>query len=222
MTQAFAEQMEQARDLRTQLTGLEQGDEREMLFQEWSPGRKMIKLWSLIDGQEIVIPKYMVLPALNKKQPNGKYVFTAKQEDAPAFKNGNVRCFLAEGSPERESGLLDEAGLSHLPLCPADGLRSGYSKRIHAQNRHRQSWETLQDHIKEHEREEAREEQRKQTAAMLSLAGSREEPAVIPTGTVSFQPYDVTNSATVEFVCDCGFVAKSQFGLDAHKRSHKE
>lgn len=172
----FAEQEQIRRDLRAQLQGMDREDTQTMEFIEWSPGRKYQKLWSMQDGMEITIPKYMVAGALSKFR-NGKPLFTAFQAEAPAFKEGNVRCFLAEGSPERESGLLAEAGLDHLEPCPAVHLRSAYSKRVHAQNRHRLSWETLREHRQEHEREEARDEQRKQTAAMLQLAGSRaEEP----------------------------------------------
>jgi hypothetical protein len=175
---AFAEQQQQTRDLRAQLADIAADDrgDQTMQFIEWSPGRKYQTLWSLQDGMEIRIPKYMVMGALMKRR-NGRFLFTANQDEAPKFKEGAVRCFLAEGSPERESGLLAEAGLDHLEPCPAVHLRSAYSKRVHAQNRHRLSWETLREHRQEHEREETREEQRKQTAAMLQLAGSRAEPS---------------------------------------------
>ena len=178
MTNAFAEQMQQARDLRTQLTGLERDDESEIQFTEWSPGRKMVRLWSVSDGTEILIPRYMVMPALTKRLPDGRYAFTANKEDAPTFKDGNVKCFLAEGSPERESGLLAAAGLDHLPSCPAKTLRSVYSKRTHAKNRHSQSWLTLQEHLNEERYETEREERRQQLEATLAIAGR----AVNPTG----------------------------------------
>mgnify|MGYP001562137097 CR=1 FL=1 len=171
MTNAFAEQMEQARDLRLELTGLERGDEKEFLFQEWSPGRTMVKLWSLIDGEEITIPKYMVGPALMKRQRGGGYVFTSDPAKAPAFREGHVRCFLAEGSSERDSGLLEAAGLDHLPACPAIHLRSAYSKRIHGDNRHPQSSGALKEYLALKERTEDREDRRRQLEATLALAG---------------------------------------------------
>lgn len=171
----FAEQQQHARDLRAQLTelGKEEANDTEMEFIEWSPGRKMQKLWSMQDGMEINIPRYMVAGAIVKRLPDGRYAFTAYQEEAPKFKDGNVACFLAANSPERDSGLLEAAGLDHLPTCPAEHLRSGYSKRTHAENRHGQSWAILQDYIKDQEREETRTEQRRQTDAMLELAGKK-------------------------------------------------
>lgn len=178
---AFAEQQQQQRDLRAQLADIAADDrgDQTMQFIEWSPGRKYQTLWSMQDGMEIRIPRYMVMGALMKRR-NGKFLFTANQAEAPTFREGNVKCFLAEGSPERESGLLAEAGLDHLEPCPAVHLRSAYSKRVHAQNRHRLSWETLKEHRQEHEREESRQDQRKQTAAMLALAGQREESGEAP------------------------------------------
>ena len=169
--QAFAESMQQARDLRNQLNEIERDDEQTVQFTEWSPGRRMVKLWSLVDGGEIEIPRYMVLGAITKRQANGNYVFTANKDEAPKFRDGSVKCFLAEGSTERETGLLEEAGLNHLAPCPANKLRSTYSKRIHAMNRHPQSWAPLQEFVTTQEREESRDEQRKQTAAILELAG---------------------------------------------------
>lgn len=180
-TNAFAEQQQQARDLRTQLQGLAQEDmgNQVMQFTEWSPGRKMQKLWSMQDGQEINIPSYMVMGAITKRLTDGRYAFTANQTEAPVFREGNVRCFLAADSPEREAGLLSEAGLDHLSPCPAKGLRSDYSKEQHAKNRHKQSWETLQTFINRKETREWRQQAQAQTAATLELAraaAGRAEP----------------------------------------------
>ena len=186
MTNAFAEQQQLARDLRTQLAGLDKDDEQQMQFIEWSPGRKTVKLWSMSDGTEISIPRYMVLGAITKYLKDGRYAFTAHPHacecgkctpdvQAPIFRKGNVRCFLADDSPERTAGLLERAGLDHLEPCPAKELRSTYSKRIHAQNRHKQSWETLQDHIGTQRDQEYRDEQHKQTEAMMALAGAAAE-----------------------------------------------
>ena len=174
MTNTFAEQAQRARDLRAQLTEIGAGDrgDQEMQFIEWSPGRKLVKLWSMHDGQEITIPQYMVMGAITKRLPDGRFAFTAHQNEAPAFKDGEISCFLAANSPERDSGLLEAAGLSHLPPCPAEHLRSNYSKRIHAFNRHRQAWESLQDHVATQEREMERGERRQQTDAMLQMAGN--------------------------------------------------
>lgn len=157
-------------------------NDQEFLFQELSPGRKMQKLYSMADGIEIVIPRYMVMSAISKRLPDGRFAFTAHPHNchcarqctsdmwAPMFTDGEVRCFLAAASTERDSGLLESAGLAHLSPCKAEHLRSNYSKRLHAQNRHRQSWAILQDFLQTQERAEARAEQREQASAMIQLA----------------------------------------------------
>lgn len=209
MTNTFAEQAQRARDLRAQLTEIGAGDrgDQEMQFIEWSPGRKLVKLWSMQDGQEITIPQYMVMGAITKRLPDGRFAFTAHQNEAPAFKDGEVPCFLAANSPERTSGLLEAAGLSHLPPCPAEHLRSNYSKRIHAFNRHRQAWESLQDHVATQEREMERGERRQQTDAMLQMAGSKTTTAV-------------AEKPATHLCEECSKYFKTPLALAGHKRSH--
>jgi hypothetical protein len=173
MTANYAQQAQSRRDLRTQLSGLDNSDSKEILFEEWSPGRTMMTLWSTIDGMEITIPRYMVDNALKKPHPTtpGKFLFTAFKEQAPEFRGGTVKCFLAEGSPERETGLLSGAGLDHLVPCKATELRSPYSKEQHAKNRHPSSWSSFQHYVETKQREETRDDQRKQTEAMMAMAG---------------------------------------------------
>jgi hypothetical protein len=175
MTNTYAEQQQRARDLRTQLAevGASERNDQEMLFQEWSPGRTLVTLWSMEDGTEITIPQYMVASAIQKRMADGRFRFTAYKDQAPEFKAGTVRCFLAEDSPERTSGLLEEAGLDHLPVCAAKNLRSGFSKRRHGQNRHSDSWNALQEHIGDKRREVEQTDRRNEMAAIRDLAGAR-------------------------------------------------
>lgn len=202
--QHVAEHLQQARDLRTQLRDLEAGDSQEMLFQEWSPGRTLVKLWSMENGEEIEIPRYMAAAALLKPMANGKYRFTTRQEEAPKFREGSVRCFLAGGSEERESGLLDAAGLDNIAFCPAEHLRTRLSKRVHAEHRHPQSWATLQEYLEDQAKLEERADRKQQTAAMMQLA-NRDAPQ------------------TSNLTCDeCGQVCGSLAGLKAHQRSHEK
>lgn len=207
---------EAARDLRTQLSELSREDEPTVLFQEWSPGRKLVSLWSMQDGQEIRIPQYMVGPAIMKRA-NGQWLFTAQKELAPAVQEGRVPCFLAANSPERESGLLAQAGLDHLQPCLAQHLRSNYSKRTHAENRHKQSWAILQDYLAEQAENEAKADRRQQTEAMLAMA---EQAGVSVRGAKAAKaPKEPVEST--EFICDeCGKACASAFGLKAHQRSH--
>jgi len=222
--QRIAEQLEQARDLRGQLRDLEAGDSQEMLFQEWSPGRTLVKLWSMENGEEIEIPRYMAAAALLKRMRGGKYRFTTRQEEAPRFREGNVRCFLAEDSEERVSGLLEEAGLDSIAPCPAEHLRTRLSKRTHAEHRHPQSWATLQEFIEDKEREEERADRKQQTAAIMQLAGQR---ALAETSGFSqvdvVSPNSVTTTASTGFACDeCDAVLPTAKGLQGHKRFKHE
>lgn len=174
---AFAENAQRQRDLRLQLAELGSADrsDTEMQFIEWSPGRKMQRLWSMEDGTHIDIPRYMVAAAITKRLANGQFRFTANQADAPPIKEGDIRCFLADDSPERTSGLLDQAGLGHLPACPMKALRSEFSKEQHGEHRHVASWKALLSFKERQEREKDREERRQETAAMLAMAGQASE-----------------------------------------------
>jgi hypothetical protein len=168
MTNQIAEEIEQARDLRSQLSGLGSGDEQQIQFEVSSPGRRRVHLWSMVDGVEIVIPKYMAASALSKRDPrsaNG-YLFTSRQTMAPPVKLGTLPCFLHPDAPE--AAILQDAGV--VGFCPANALASNYSRRIHAQNRHRQQWEMYQDYINTQERQADRARQDKQMEAMMSLA----------------------------------------------------
>lgn len=211
----YAETQQRARDLRAQLaelSGEDKGDQ-EMLFQEWSPGRKMQRLWSMLDGMEISIPRYMVMGAITKRLPDGRFAFTANKDEAPVFKEGNVRCFLAEDSPERKSGLLEAAGLDHLPACPARGLRSAFSKKLHGEHRHSDSWRALEDYRSQLAAEQDREERQKQVDAMLQLAGSKAPEPRVKTIEIEREPV----------VCDeCGGTFKTPLALAGHKRSHQK
>ena len=127
-------QAEAQRDLRSQINDLGSQEMSEIQITEWSPGRQLISLWNTITGEEIKIPQYMVMNALNKTKRGGGYLFTANSENAPKVKEGQVACFLAEHSSERESGLLAEAGLDMIEPCLAEHLGSNFSKRVHATN----------------------------------------------------------------------------------------
>lgn len=188
MTSSYAQQAQARRDLRLQVENLDREDQREMEFIEWSPGRKTQVLYSMQDGMKIEVPQYMVMGAISKRMDDGRFAFTSHPHDcdcgtcgladrAPAFKEGTMKCFLAEGSPERESGLLAEAGLDHLAHCKAVGLRSEFARIRHGQGVHPQSWAILQTHKETAERAESRAEQRKTTDAMLKMAASQSEKA---------------------------------------------
>ena len=93
--QKLMERLEEARDLRGQLSGLTMEDQPEIIFQEFSPGRRMVLLWSTETGEEVTIPKYMGESFLAKRRADGKgYRFTAHADQAPPVKRGTVKCFM--------------------------------------------------------------------------------------------------------------------------------
>ena len=200
MTNA-AERVQDIRDLRDQITGLQREDQQEMIFRDTSPRRSLIQVWSMQNGEPISIPRKMLENTLKKRLDDGRYAFTARQEEAPVYRKGTLKCFLHPESPERV--ILNEIGLSGIS-CPASQIANAHSKRIHAQHRHKQEWEAYQDYIDSQEREEDREQRRQQLDATLAIAGR----AVSATDAV--------------VTCDeCGFEAKSLFGLKAHQRKHE-
>jgi len=169
-TQTYVEQLEQRRDLRRDMSGLGREEEQEILFQEWSPGRTIVSLWSTETGEEIVIPRYMADAAISLPRADGKgYRFTSHKDKAPTLKENSVHCFMHPEAPERE--LVVALGITK--TCPAAKLASNYSKRVHAQHRHKAEWGMYQEHVSEERDTEWRKQQQETTEAMLALAGSK-------------------------------------------------
>jgi len=170
-TQPFVERLEEKRDLRQQLSELDREDESGILFQEWSPGRTMVSLWSTETGEEIVIPRYMADAAITTPREDGQgYRFTSKRESAPAFVQGNVKCFLHPDSDERKSGLLKAAGLEGTRPCNSAHHPSRYAMEEVARSKHKKQWAALQAYQSEARAQGDRERQQKQVDATLELA----------------------------------------------------
>ena len=205
--QRFIETAEAQRDLRVQLQGVGQEDEQEIQFIEWSPGRRMVTIWNMQSGEEVTLPRYQAVSALNTPNPRGGWMWTSHQEQAPPQRVNNVKCFLHPESPER--ALLDEIGITQ--VCMTGHLANQSAKRQHAK-RHASSWEQYQEEVSRREKAAAQDAQAQQTAAIMALAGQRaEKPA---TGPREIDP-------ATAIACDadgCEYVAKNAFGLSAHKR----
>lgn len=165
-----AEQLSRSRDLKVQLRELNNESEQEIVFRETSAPKRRVRLYSRMDGEPLDIPAALAEKALEKTLPDGSFMFTPNPDDAPAYHQGDVKCFLHEESTERMSGVLDQVGLAGI-TCPAANLASVYSKRIHAQHRHRQQWEAYQEAIAAAENREWKERQEQQLQATLALAG---------------------------------------------------
>ena len=187
VTERRAERAEDARDLRRQITGLERGDEQEIVFRENSPQRRKLTLYSMTDGEPIEIPAYMLNNVLAKVQENGEPRFTARKDRAPQYQQGKVKCFLHTESPERF--LLDEIGLGNI-TCPAGKLANQHSRRMHALHRHKEEWAALQEYVAEQKEKDALERQEKQLDATLSLARQAAAPVAVAEVTPRIQVFE--------------------------------
>lgn len=180
--QDVAERAQQKRDLKAQLSGLERQDQREIVFEETTPPRQKYTIYSMVNGEPISIPIALLDRTLDKRLPNGDFMFTAIQSDAPEYKLGTVKCFLHIESPERE--ILEKIGLSGT-ICTAGHLANAHSRRIHGMHRHSQEWAAFQEHLTTTaaEKSEARQEaQLEATIAMARLAAGPAEPeSPVPT-----------------------------------------
>ena len=160
------ETAQRARDLRAELGTL--ADEPEIVFKESSPRKRMATIYSMVDGEPLPVNMVNIERVLDKRLPDGGYMFTAKKEEAPEYKLGDVKCFLHLDSPER--AVLREIGLAGA-YCPAAHLANSHSKRIHAQHRHSQEWAAYQEYVKEQKEREQIERQNQQLEATLAIAG---------------------------------------------------
>jgi len=164
----YAIQREAARDLRRQVAELDSVEESEIIIRETSPARRRHILYSMEDGSEVSVFRYRVDDYLSRTFPDGSPRFTADKSKAPAFIEGNSKCFLHRESPEAEIvrtlGIGKTCSAAHLP-------NSAFARRRHAEKKHKEEWRIYSEHIREQEQEAWREEQRQQTAAMLAIAG---------------------------------------------------
>lgn len=207
--QQWIEKVEQARDLRGQLGELARDEFQEISFTEWSPGRKIVTLWSLETGEEIQLPRYIAASALGAKDQTGKYRFTTNPENAPKPRIGMVKCFLHRESPER--ALLDEIGISR--TCHAEHLANTGSKRVHAQKRHKDEWAQYQEYLNEQETKAYKDREAARDAVFERIAGKA-------VGVPDAKPAKTSQDLPCP---QCDFTAKNNFGLQAHIRGkHKE
>lgn len=165
-----AQKAQEVRDLRNQISDLSAEDEQNIVFKKPSP-RRMTTVYSMLDGEPLPVPASSVLRTLEKRLPGTReYMFTARQEDAPEYKLGSVKCFLHPESAYRTSGILAEAGIS-MHSCPSAHHPSKYAMEEVAKAKHKKQWQALQAYLADQERTEERAERRQQLDATLALAG---------------------------------------------------
>lgn len=165
------ERAERARDLQRQAAA-ELGEETQ--GQEWTvrdvtPLRKLYVLYSMQTGERIAVPKFVFDQALTRTiSGTRKPAWTARKALAPKEVVGKLMCLFHPDAPE--SGFMEELGI--VPSCNANELRSEYSRRMHAQNKHPTMWAMWREFEQKRERDTDRGERHIQTSAMLELAAS--------------------------------------------------
>ena len=162
-----AEQLRRGRDLAEQDSEL-RAEKDGLLFMEISKREPPITLYSMTDGEPIEMSRAIAEMAIKKKYKGAGFMFTNDPNEAPKYKLGTVKCFLHPDSPERE--LLTEVGMSS-KTCASEHLASPYSKRIHAQHRHKDEWAAFTEYRDDIKEQAAIARQEKQLDATLALAG---------------------------------------------------
>jgi hypothetical protein len=195
---AEAMRAEQARDLRKQISDLGGEEAQEVIFKETSPARRKIPLYSMEDGSVVFVYAYRLESTLSKIGADGKPRFTANPSLAPKWVEGQVKCFLANGSPEKE--LVRSLGIGK--DCPAIHLPNEFAKEQHARKKHKAEWASFEAHKARIRADEDRDLQKQQVAAMMAMAGN------------------AAPASTLHECDQCDFLSKSAAGLAAHKRSH--
>ena len=70
--QRYIQRVEAQRDLRSQMGDLATEDDQEVQAYEWSPGRRYVTLWSRVDGEEVSLPRYQAVMAVNTPHPTDR------------------------------------------------------------------------------------------------------------------------------------------------------
>ena len=174
--QRYIQSAEAQRDLRSQMGALAIDDDHEVQAYEWSPGRKYVKLWSRTTGEEVTLPRYQAVSALNTPDGLGGYAWTTHSHEcdcgkcqenqrAPKAVIGSTKCFLHAESPERE--ILNRIGITQ--TCQHATLSDEYSKWQHAK-RHPSLLARYNAEIERIEKAASLDRTERQMEAMMSLA----------------------------------------------------
>lgn len=196
-----AQRAEQARDLRKQVEALAGSDysEQEIILRETSPARKMVPLYNMEDGSQVMVYRYRLDTYLSRTIPGTNTpMFTSDPSRAPTYLRGNLKCFLAADSPERD--ILNRIGLGK--TCPANHIPNEFAREQHAEKKHKAEWKAYKAYMEREDAQSDRELRRQEVAAMMAMAGQKAP-------------------AAKSYTCDeCGFETTSNIGLVAHKRTH--
>lgn len=222
MTTVTADMLRRGRDLADMDAALK-AEKEGLIFMETSPREAPVVLYSMADGEPIPMLRPIAEMAIKKRYKNGQYLFTDKQEEAPVYKLGDVKCFLHPESPERLSGVLDEVGIASA-VCHSEHLASKYARRVHAENRHGKRWDALKEHLDDIKEQSALARQEQQLEATLALAGraaTAPQTVTVKATPLEEMPDSGLSVSTVEVRYDCaacGWVNEKNTaqGLELH------
>jgi hypothetical protein len=158
-----AEREEQRRDLLQQVEGIEQ-DETEIIFADTSPRRAMAIIYATLDGEPLIMTRKRARKLLERRLPDGRFMFVADIDKAPTYQKGDVKCFLHKDSEQRE--LMDTLGLAG-KLCPAGQLANAFAKYIHESKKHVKSYEIWEKHVSDKKDKAAIDRQERQFQATM-------------------------------------------------------
>ena len=167
MTTVTPEMLRRGRDI-AEMDAALKAEKDGLIFMETSPREEPITLYAMADGEPIPMSRNIAEIAIKKKYKGGGYLFTDNPAEAPTYKRGEVKCFLHPESAER--ALLDEVGMAS-KVCHSEHLASLYSKRIHAQRRHKDEWAAFTEYKNDLKEAAALDRQERQLEATLALAG---------------------------------------------------
>ena len=169
----IAHEEESRRDMVDRIAGIDAADQAEIMFADTSPPRPLTILYATLDGEPVIVTRKRARLLLNRKLPDGEYMFIAPLQDGsppahlPEYRLGSVKCFMHKESEERER--LDSLGMAG-KLCIAGHLANIYAKRIHERKCHKREREMWQDYLDDNKEAAAIERQEQQYTAMMALA----------------------------------------------------
>ena len=118
-------------------------------------------------GDRSVINRNMLPQQLEKKRPNGTYVFSTRKPEGVTLARGTLKCFLHEDDPNREN--YDRMGFVR---CTKSNFISELDRSRHMRTRHPRAHATLENERVREEREEERLERRALTESIKAMAES--------------------------------------------------
>ena len=200
----IAHEEESRRDMVDRIAGIDAADQAEIMFQDTSPPRPTTILYATLDGEPVPVTRKRARLLLTRTLPDGKYMFIAPLQDGspppsiPEYRLGSVKCFMHEGSEERE--LLDSLGMAG-KVCIAGHLANIYAKRIHERKSHKREREMYQDYLDDKKEAAAIERQEKQYTAMIALAERAAPPEKAKAVTTCHSCNEVIEGKLADHTC---------------------